>query len=108
MACPSFLWPENIKDISDRIDCYFFVFYFVDSNYSLIFVAKSSINQKIRQKMIGTPEIILIVLVVLLLWGGKKVPELMNGLGRGVKSFKDGMNGKDDTPAEEKKDEPKP
>jgi sec-independent protein translocase protein TatA len=45
---------------------------------------------------------------VLLLWGGKKVPELMNGLGRGVKSFKDGMNGKDDTPAEEKKDEPKP
>ena len=80
----------------------------MDSNYSLIFVAKSSINQKIRQKMIGTPEIILIVLVVLLLWGGKKVPELMNGLGRGVKSFKDGMNGKDDTPAEEKKDEPKP
>ena len=41
--------------------------------------------------MIGTPEIILIVLVVLLLWGGKKVPELMKGLGKGVKSFKDGM-----------------
>ena len=58
--------------------------------------------------MIGTPEIILIVLVVLLLWGGKKVPELMNGLGRGVKSFKDGMNGKDDTLTEDKKDEPKP
>ena len=46
---------------------------------------------------IGTPEIIVIVLVVLLLFGGKKIPELMHGLGKGVKSFKDGMNGKDDT-----------
>lgn len=37
-------------------------------------------------------EIIIIALVVLLLFGGKKVPELMKGLGKGVKSFKDGMN----------------
>lgn len=44
---------------------------------------------------IGTPEIILIVLAVLLLFGGKKIPELMKGLGKGVKSFKDGMNGVD-------------
>lgn len=42
---------------------------------------------------IGTWEIVVIVLVVLLLFGGKKIPELMNGLGKGVKSFKDGMNG---------------
>ena len=41
---------------------------------------------------IGTGEIILIALVVLLLWGGKKIPELMKGLGKGVKSFKDGIN----------------
>lgn len=41
---------------------------------------------------IGTGELILIALVVLLLWGGKKIPELMKGLGKGVKSFKDGMN----------------
>lgn len=40
---------------------------------------------------IGTGEIVLIALVVLLLWGGKKIPELMKGLGKGVKSFKDGM-----------------
>lgn len=46
--------------------------------------------------MIGTPEIILIVLVVLLLFGGKKIPELMSGLGKGVKSFKDGMKGEID------------
>ena len=45
--------------------------------------------------MIGTWEIIIIVLVVLLLFGGKKIPELMHGMGKGVKSFKDGMNGKD-------------
>ena len=50
---------------------------------------------------IGTQEIIIIALIVLLLFGGKKIPELMRGLGKGVKSFKDGMNGKDD-PAEKK------
>ena len=41
---------------------------------------------------IGTQEILLIVLVVLLFFGGKKIPELMKGLGKGVRSFKDGMN----------------
>ena len=40
----------------------------------------------------GYWEIILIVLVILLLFGGKKIPELMKGLGKGVKSFKEGMN----------------
>ena len=45
---------------------------------------------------IGWPEILLIVLIVLLLFGAKKIPELMKGLGKGVKSFKDGMNSKDD------------
>lgn len=57
---------------------------------------------------IGTQEIIIIALVVLLLFGGKKIPELMKGLGKGVKSFKDGMNGLDDTTKpEEKKDDKK-
>ena len=42
--------------------------------------------------MLGTWEIVAIVLVVLLLFGGKKIPELMKGLGKGVKSFKRGMN----------------
>ena len=42
--------------------------------------------------MIGTWEIVLIVLAILLLFGGKKIPELMKGLGQGVKSFKQGMN----------------
>lgn len=40
---------------------------------------------------LGIWEIVLIALVVLLLFGGKKIPELMKGLGKGVKSFKDGM-----------------
>ncbi|MBR4564505.1 MAG: twin-arginine translocase TatA/TatE family subunit [Paludibacteraceae bacterium] len=43
--------------------------------------------------MLGTWEIILIVLVILLIFGGKKIPELMRGLGKGVRSFKDGVNG---------------
>lgn len=38
-------------------------------------------------------EILIIALIVLLLFGGKKIPELMKGLGRGIKSFKDGVNG---------------
>ncbi len=42
---------------------------------------------------LGTTEIILIVLVVLLLFGGKKIPELMRGIGKGIKSFKDGTAG---------------
>jgi sec-independent protein translocase protein TatA len=41
---------------------------------------------------LGTGEIILIVAIILLLFGGKKIPELMRGLGKGVKSFKQGMN----------------
>ena len=47
-------------------------------------------------------EMLLIALVVLLFFGGKKIPELMKGLGQGVKSFKDGMNGKIDDTAEDK------
>lgn len=45
---------------------------------------------------LGGPEILLIALVVLLLFGGAKIPELMRGLGKGVKSFKDGMKDVDD------------
>ena len=41
---------------------------------------------------LGTGEIIIIALVVLLLFGGKKIPELMKGLGKGVRSFKEGLN----------------
>lgn len=41
---------------------------------------------------LGTPEILLIALVVLLLFGGKKIPELMRGIGKGVRSFKEGIN----------------
>jgi len=47
---------------------------------------------------LGTPEIIIILVVVLLLFGGKKIPELMRGLGKGVKEFKDGKDGADNEP----------
>jgi len=40
---------------------------------------------------LGFPEILVVALIVLLLFGGKKIPELMKGLGKGVKSFKDGI-----------------
>ena len=41
---------------------------------------------------LGAGEIIVIALIVLLLFGGKKIPELMKGIGKGVRSFKEGMN----------------
>ena len=53
---------------------------------------------------LGGMEILLIVLLVLLLFGGKKIPELMKGLGKGVKSFRDGMDGKVD-PEDDKKED---
>ena len=46
-----------------------------------------------RLLILGGQEILFIALIVLLLFGGRKIPELMKGLGKGVKSFKDGMNG---------------
>ena len=42
---------------------------------------------------LGAPEIILIIIAILILFGGKKIPELMKGLGKGVKEFKDAQNG---------------
>ena len=50
-------------------------------------------------------EILVIAIIVLLLFGGKKIPELMNGLGKGVKSFKDGMKEIDVDGQEEEKKE---
>ncbi|ALJ05592.1 preprotein translocase subunit TatA [Pseudalgibacter alginicilyticus] len=52
--------------------------------------------------VIGAPQIILIVVVVLLLFGGKKIPELMRGLGSGIKEFKDAS--KDDDTKKDKKE----
>ena len=45
---------------------------------------------------LGTGEIIIIAIVLLLLFGGKKIPELMKGIGKGVKNFKDGVRGLED------------
>ena len=49
----------------------------------------------------------IIILAIVLLFGGKKIPELMHGLGKGVKSFKDGVNGVEESKSEEVKSETK-
>ena len=49
------------------------------------------LNAVVLPMMIGTSELLLIGALVLLLFGGKKLPEMMRGLGQGVRSFKDGM-----------------
>lgn len=56
---------------------------------------------------LGMPEILVILVVVLLLFGGKKIPELMKGLGTGIKEFKDAAKGEDDAKANSKKEETK-
>ncbi len=54
---------------------------------------------------LGAPELIIILVVVLLLFGGRKIPELMKGLGKGIKEFKDASKGVDgDVPPAAKKD----
>ena len=53
---------------------------------------------------LGMQEVLVIALIVLLLFGGKKIPELMKGLGKGVRSFKDGM--KEIDPEEDGLNEP--
>ncbi|HTI59674.1 twin-arginine translocase TatA/TatE family subunit [Mucilaginibacter sp.] len=46
---------------------------------------------------LGAPEIILILVIILVLFGGRKIPELMKGLGKGMKEFKDAQNGESST-----------
>ena len=54
---------------------------------------------------LGMTEIIVILVIVLLLFGGKKIPELMKGLGTGIKEFKDASKGEEKQPANSKKEE---
>ena len=73
----------------------FFLFRLVKLFILFIFANKHLYNIMIYNMLLfslGMPEIVLIALVVLLLFGGKKIPEMMKGLGKGVKSFKEGMN----------------
>ncbi len=58
--------------------------------------------------VVGPWQIVIIALVILLLFGGKKIPELMKGLGKGVKSFKEGINEIDEQVNKEIEDSKKP
>ena len=75
----------------------YFCFLFLVALCSLyVYICEKSFEMNTLLFILGVPEIVLIALVVLLLFGGKKIPELMRGLGKGVRSFKDGMNDKGD------------
>jgi len=58
----------------------------------------------IKLLFIGAQELVVIVVLVLLLFGGRKIPELMKGIGKGVKSFRDGMEGISDDEEKRKDD----
>jgi sec-independent protein translocase protein TatA len=68
---------------------------------------QNKLKNEIEMFGLGFQEILVIALIVLLLWGGKKIPELMHGLGKGVKSFKEGMNEVTDLKKEVEQDEKK-
>jgi sec-independent protein translocase protein TatA len=60
-----------------------------------------------RKPMLGTTELILILLIVVMLFGAKRIPEIMSGLGKGIKTFKKAIEGEDDSgTASPKPDEP--
>ena len=56
--------------------------------------------------MIGTTELLLVAGLALLLFGGKKLPEMMKGMGQGVKSFKEGLNSPSEEPQKEEEEKP--
>jgi len=56
---------------------------------------------------LGAPEIILILVIILVLFGGRKIPELMKGLGKGMKEFKDAQNGESTTTTASTEEKPK-
>ncbi|MGZ3753084.1 MAG: twin-arginine translocase TatA/TatE family subunit [Mucilaginibacter sp.] len=56
---------------------------------------------------LGAPELILIIIAILILFGGKKIPELMKGLGKGMKEFKDAQNGENANPTNTTEEKPK-
>ena len=62
----------------------------------------SAISLSIILGVVGPWQIVLIIVVVLLLFGGKKIPELMRGLGRGMKEFKDASKGENPEPTDKK------
>ena len=53
-------------------------------------------NQLLFLGNLGMPELVIISIVVLLLFGGKKIPELMKGIGKGIRNFKEGVKGIED------------
>jgi len=67
------------------------------------------LNQKLKMDIvlfeaaIGAPQIILIIAVLILLFGARKIPELMKGVGKGIKEFKNATNEEEDTKEESKK-----
>ncbi len=69
--------------------CFFITFAHIKNNEAMELISNITLIHKAG--WIGTPEIIIIVVIILLLFGGKKIPELMRGMGKGVKEFKEGI-----------------
>lgn len=67
-------------------------YFCVEINNRQTIILQNYMNTTLLLMGIGTQEFLFIILIILILFGGKKIPELMKGLGKGVKSFKEGMN----------------
>lgn len=69
---------------------------FAPINIIELYLEDRLMNHLLFLQNLGAPEIIILALVVLLLFGGKKIPELMKGIGKGIKNFKEGVKGVED------------
>ena len=94
VLCRAFLF--GIIDIKNGVSTHFRTECFVVSFFFPKFAEINNHKNKTTMFGIGTQEILIIALIILLLFGGRKIPELMRGLGKGIKSFKDGMKEVDD------------
>jgi len=86
---------SSINNFNNNVDIFRIMFIFG--------AQKNKVMNAILLGIIGGQEILLILLVVLLLFGGKKIPELMRGIGKGIKSFKDGVQGMEEDLRDDKK-----
>ena len=93
--------------MSSKLIQFFFIYSKISVNFVLKFKNKIMNAYILPLGVIGPQQLILIVIIVLLLFGGKKIPELMSGLGKGIKEFKKATSEEEDKPKEhiEKKED---
>ncbi len=67
----------------------------------MFYLSAANLNEKVEMQNFGMSEILIILLIVIILFGGKKIPDLMKGVGEGIRQFKKGLHGDEDNKKEQ-------